>query len=79
MTTDHQAARPLGRRPCARFTLGQNRSGRWILRDAEGLGYAIFPSYDAAMIYALEETGGVREAIRPCPAGFDPGTGRRAG
>ncbi len=51
------------RRPCARFELELKPGGNWVLRDAEGLGYAIFSSYDEAMLYALEETGGVREAI----------------
>ncbi len=65
-------ARP---RPHARFRLGRSRSGRWILQDTEGLGYAIFATYDAAINYALEETGGARDAIIPCPGGLECGFG----
>jgi len=47
-----------------RFIIGRDREGRWIAREAHGLGGGIFISRQAALDYAEFETGRRPGAVR---------------
>jgi hypothetical protein len=46
------------------FIIGQDRTGRWIVRETHGLGGGMFVSRDAALNYAEFETGHRAGAVR---------------
>lgn len=46
-----------------RFELDRRADGRWLLRDVSGLGGAVFRSREAALHYALIESGGVAGTV----------------
>ena len=46
------------------FVVGQNRDGRWIVKDSRGLAGGIFISSQAAIDYAAFETAHRPGAVR---------------
>lgn len=46
------------------FVVGQDKAGRWLALEIHGRAGGIFASRDAALHYALMETGHRPEAVR---------------
>ncbi|WP_246712541.1 MULTISPECIES: hypothetical protein [unclassified Rhizobium] len=46
---------PLQRQSSARFTIGQDRNGRWVVQDRQGLVGGVFISEHAARHFAADE------------------------
>jgi hypothetical protein len=49
------AIEPLQRQGSARFTIGQDRNGRWVVQDRKGLVGGVFISEHAARHFAADE------------------------
>ncbi|TCM72260.1 MULTISPECIES: hypothetical protein [unclassified Rhizobium] len=49
------AIEPLQRRSSARFIIGQDRNGRWVVQDQRGLVGGVFISEYAARHFAADE------------------------
>ncbi|MBB3658379.1 hypothetical protein FHX15_003626 [Rhizobium sp. BK650] len=54
MANARQISAPTTARP-ARFTVGRDRGGRWIVQDREGLVGGLFINEAAALHFAAEE------------------------
>nr|WP_082529878.1 hypothetical protein [Rhizobium sp. Root1203] len=48
---------PLRHKETVRFTIGQDKSGHWVVQDRDGLVGGIFASEDAARHFAADECG----------------------
>ncbi len=57
------AIEPLQRQSSARFTIGQDRHGRWVVQDRQGLVGGVFISEHAARHFATDECGHHPEQI----------------
>lgn len=58
------AHRPAAPSQPARFTVGRDHHGWWVVEDRLGRVGGIFASEDAAMHYAMEESNRDRREIR---------------
>ncbi|KQV78690.1 hypothetical protein [Rhizobium sp. Root1220] len=57
---------PLQRKPAARFTIGRDNRGRWVVADRDGLVGGVFISEHAARHFAADECG--HDAAQICRA-----------
>ncbi|MDM9629372.1 hypothetical protein QTL95_26135 [Rhizobium sp. S152] len=60
---------PLQRQRPARFTVGKDSNGRWVVDDREGRVGGVFISEHAALHFAAEECGRDLAEIRRAPDG----------
>ena len=63
-----QISAPVTARP-ARFTIGRDRGGRWIVQDREGLVGGLFINESAALHFAAEECNHKPDEICRAAAG----------
>lgn len=57
------AIEPLQRKPSARFIIGKDQSGHWIVEDRDGIVGGVFISEQAALHFAADECGHDAEQI----------------